>query len=502
MIGTLMRIGAPIVLAMVLSAGGALAGGQAERSDSSVAAEKRLEQWRQQGRRAIPAAVSLLCGDEPELATASREFLREMDAPAAAALLRAIDGSSRGGCPAAVKALAEVLCGIERTRDPGQPSATLTRIIADLRRPASVRSWPRTSRLQVLGVVAESTHQDFCVTAKDRVLKPAAPALGVLIESPDGEQKREALLVVMAAGPSAGAAAPQVVALLDSPDFAQAALETIVRLGAAAASAGPKLQHMFATRPRDRVRLAAALKAIGPGGHEAWPDVRARLAELAPAVCSLDNDGEVRSLVEVVEAMEGPDAEAAVQPLEALLRAERSCGRSTLGLAAVKSLSAVRASAASRLLTEVMMDGGRPIALRRPAALALIARRMTLTPDQEATVHALERKRRSSPYLLDRETQGGRGPTPEQATWMRVRAALDDCQNTIPVVTIPASEGAVPEPNPAPHELDAFSDCLESRLCGPKLHDYAVALTTCCQKSFPRGRPAFCRQQARLARSP
>jgi hypothetical protein len=113
------------------------------------------------------------------------------------------------------------------------------------------------------------------------------------------------------------------------------------------------------------------------------------------------------------------------------------------------------------LLTDVMMDGGRPIALRRPAAVALIARKATLMPDQEATARALERKRRRPSLPLDRETQAGRGPSPERATWMRVHAALDDCQKTAPVVTIPVSEAAGPEPNPTPRELEAFADCLE-----------------------------------------
>jgi hypothetical protein len=53
---------------------------------------------------------------------------------------------------------------------------------------------------------------------------------------------------------------------------------------------------MFATRPRDRVRIASALKAIGPCGREAWPDVRARLADLAPLSGHLDNEGEIKAL--------------------------------------------------------------------------------------------------------------------------------------------------------------------------------------------------------------
>ena len=103
----------------------------------------------------------------------------------------------------------------------------------------------------------------------------AAPALAVMLRSPDPAERHLAVNILWGMGARARAAVPELAAALDSTDaeLQRAAAMALEAVGPGAEAAVPALVRALGERRDRRVRQAAAkaLGAIGPGAGAALP---------------------------------------------------------------------------------------------------------------------------------------------------------------------------------------------------------------------------------------
>ena len=164
----------------------------------------------------------------------------------------------------------------------------------------------------------------------------------------------------------------------------------------------------------------------------------------------------------------------------------RRCDATETEAQLIKLLAAFSCARAAEPLIEVMMDEGRSLARRTPAAEALGPLNCTLPALEAATQKLLvdRERQRLRPVLAG---QGAQLPTQSGAASTRLQRAVTECDveatRTPPKSRLDSGQ---------PEHDSAMAQCLQDRLCGPGPERGARAISICCRYAYGRGAPAWC----------
>jgi HEAT repeat protein len=322
----------------------------------------------QNGPAALPALLSALKDAKPAANAWIFRTLRGFGAAAVPALSEALKNPKVEVRVAAIQALGAMgldaipemhtLSTMASGAEPKVQAAALRALVALHAEPKHLKPLLEAAMASPLPDVKRAAAAGLAATGGAAEL--GVDSLVALLSDDDPTGRLSAVQALGELGPKSGPAVNALVEHFEDPALQVAIIETLRRLGSAAAPATPRLLEL-ATRNRgeQRATILPAFAAIGHGAGAALPMIRACIkdpspdirATAAPALAAVDPDeaevlstlvtllrdgsGTVRRATAPELGKLGPRAEAAIPGLIAMLDQETEKG---LALAALKSI--------------------------------------------------------------------------------------------------------------------------------------------------------------------
>ena len=493
-----------VVCAVAGSTARARAGGEMHFAPDPRA-EQREARWRKNPRASLPEMVKTICrrGGSESVAV---DILGDLGAPAVPPLLAALARDRDCDDEQATKAVVTVLCEAEK-RNGG---ARVTPAFAQLRAALASSDWARVEAgLGVVSMMGERPPDTPAGVRRqmqfgfgdcappESLLAASVEPLGRLLARTRGPHRERVTMAVWATGKHATALAPQLIRLLDDEDARYEAVTALGAIGKPAAPAAAALGRLLATTDNDfrRFSIAYALQEIGPPAAVALPQLRARITEAAAEICKRGPPAYGWYLRAALKIGPPPGTEAAAwntaiaADVRNALATLRGCDAPDSERKLVELLSELPPSLGTGLLVDVMMDEGRSIARRTPAATALSTAHAVLPPTIAATQNLLLERGKRELWISG---QAAQSPSVSDAALGAAMRAVDRCDREGRGLPAERDDKYFSSNGSDAAANDAMEACLRDRLCGPGPEKRARAMAVCCRYAFGRATPAWC----------